>query len=238
MITFDNHCRSSQKEIMDDLDFHGEEMQNLLGDLKAVNKWLGGNSINIHALKKLLQHHPKENELTILDIGCGDGQMLRTCADFLKVNGFKAKCIGIDFNANILELARSESKIYPNIEFIKIDVLADQNLIPNCDIAMFTLFLHHLSNQEIQSLLSFMLKKTKLALIINDLHRHKWAFNLFRLVSVLFLRTKTAGHDGLVSIARGFKKSELQVIAGNIPGQSSEIRWQWAFRYKWLLKVN
>jgi len=223
---------------MDDLDFHGSEMQNLLKDLKAVNKWLGGNNINIHSLKELLKCHPKENEVVILDIGCGDGQMLRACADFLKVNGFKAKCIGIDFNPNILELARFESKAYPNIEFKNVDVLSDQNLIPNCDIAMFTLFLHHLNYQEIQSLLICMLKKTKTGIIVNDLHRHQWAFSLFKMVSTLFLTTKTAAHDGLVSIARGFKKSELQRMADNLPGQSSEISWQWAFRYKWLLKID
>lgn len=238
MITFDNCRRSSQKEIMDDLDFHGSEMQNLLKDLRAVNKWLGGNNINIHSLKELLQHHPKEKEVVILDIGCGDGQMLRACAKFLKVNGFKAECIGIDFNSNILELAQIESQTFPNIEFKNVDVLSHQNLIPNCDIAICNLFLHHLNYQEIESLLTSILKKTKTGIIVNDLHRHRWAFNLFKIVSTLFLKTKTAAHDGLVSIARGFKKSELQRMADNLPNQSSEISWRWAFRYKWLLKKD
>jgi len=52
----------------------------------------------------------------------------------------------------------------------------------------------------------------------------------------LFLKTDTAKHDGLVSIARGFKKDELEHISKKIPNQKSEIHWKWAFRYQWILK--
>ena len=82
MITFSNKYRSGQTEIMDDLDFQGVEMKNLLKDLKVVNKWLGGNTITIDGIKKLLQNHSKAEKVTILDIGCGDGELLRKCTDF------------------------------------------------------------------------------------------------------------------------------------------------------------
>ncbi len=236
MITFSNKYRSQQVEIMDDLDFQGEEMKNLLGDLKYVNKWLGGNKVTLDGIEKLLRGNSKKEPITILDIGCGDGQLLRNCAKYAENNGLKLKCIGLDFNKNILEYAENQSKDFPNIKFQKVDVFLEEELIPNCDIAVCTLFLHHFSDESIAELLKILLKKSNNGLVINDLQRSRIAFNLFKIVSNLFLKTDTAKHDGLVSIARGFKKSELEHISKKIPNQKSEIHWKWAFRYQWILK--
>lgn len=236
MITFSNKYRSQQLEIMDNLDFQGLEMQNLLMDLKTVNKWLGGNNITIDGLQKLLNPKLKTEKVIILDVGCGDGELLRQCADFGKRNNFNFELIGIDFNENILEFAKTKSKEYLNIRFRKVDVFSEENLIPNCDIALCTLFLHHFSNENIINILKILLNKTQIGLIINDLERNKAAFNLFKIVSHLFLKTKTAKHDGLVSVASGFKREELQNISMKIPYQESEISWRWAYRYQWILK--
>ena len=236
MITFSNKYRSQQLEIMDDLDFQGEEMKNLLGDLKYVNKWLGGNKVTLDGIEKLLRGNSKKEPITILDIGCGDGQLLRNCAKYAENNNLKLKCIGLDFNKNILEYAENQSKDFPNIKFQKVDVFLEEELIPNCDIAVCTLFLHHFSNEKIEELLKILLKKSNNGLVINDLQRSRIAFNLFKIVSNLFLKTDTAKHDGLVSIARGFKKDELEHISKKIPNQKSEIHWRWAFRYQWILK--
>ncbi len=236
MITFSNKYRSQQSEIMDDLDFQGEEMKNLLDDLKMVNKWLGGNSISIDGIEKLLRGHSKNDRIIILDIGCGDGELLRKCTDYGKNNNYNFECIGIDFNENILEFAKKKSRNYPNIKFQKIDVFLEEKLIPNSDIAICTLFLHHFSNKNIEALLKILLKKSNKGLLINDLQRSIFAFSLFKVVSNLFLKTKTAKHDGLVSIARGFKKRELEIISKKIPNQQSKIHWRWAFRYQWILK--
>jgi SAM-dependent methyltransferase len=236
MITFSNKYRSQQLEIMDDLDFQGEEMKNLLGDLKYVNKWLGGNKVTLDGIEKLLRGNSKKEPITILDIGCGDGQLLRNCAKYAENNGLKLKCIGLDFNKNILEYAENQSKDFPNIKFQKVDVFLEEELIPNCDIAVCTLFLHHFSDESIAELLKILLKKSNNGLVINDLQRSRIAFNLFKIVSNLFLKTDTAKHDGLVSIARGFKKDELEHISKKIPNQKSEIHWRWAFRYQWILK--
>lgn len=236
MITFSDKHRSHQTEIMDSLDFQGEEMKNLLKDLKTVNKWLGGNRVTTGAIKKLLQDHPKPDTITILDIGCGDGELLRKCADFGARNNFSFQCIGLDFNENILDFAKTKSRSYPNIKFQKVDVFLEEKLIPNCDIAICTLFLHHFTNEQIERFLKTLMPRVNIGIAINDLHRNKLAFNLFKIVSALFLKTDTARHDGLVSIAKGFKRGELVHLSKKIPGQTSEIQWRWAFRYQWVMK--
>ncbi|WP_310991899.1 methyltransferase domain-containing protein [Aequorivita marina] len=236
MITFSNKYRSEQKEIMDSLDFRGTEMQNLLKDLKTVNKWLGGNSITIDGLKKLLITCSKSEKITILDIGCGDGELLRKCADFGRKNNYNFELIGVDFNDNILQFAKAQSEEYLNIEFINVDVFSEKKLIPNCDIALCTLFLHHFNDVKIEAILNALLTRSRIGVLVNDLERNWVAFNLFKVVSQLILKTKTANHDGLVSIARGFKRQELVRISGKIPNQKSKIHWRWAYRFQWILK--
>ena len=154
------------------------------------------------------------------------------------LNNFNFNCVGLDFNENIIAFAKEKSRGYPNIKFQKVDVFLEESLIPNCDIAICTLFLHHFSNEQIEGLLKKLIQKVSIGVVINDLHRNKQAFNLFKLVSTLFLKTKTAKHDGLVSIARGFKKDELEKISRQIPNQKSKIQWRWAYRYQWILKKS
>lgn len=236
MITFSNKYRSQQIEIMDSLDFQGAEMKAVLNDLKRVNRWLGGNSITIDGIQKLLQNRPKIEKITIVDLGCGDGELLRKCADFGRKNDCNFELIGLDFNENIVRFAETQSKDYANIKYLKVDVFSEESLIPNCDIALCTLFLHHFNNEKIENLLKALINKASIGLIVNDLKRSKQAFNLFKIVSKIFLKTKTARYDGLVSVARGFKKQEIESISEKIPNQKSEIHWRWAYRYQWILR--
>ena len=238
MITFSNKFRSQQIEIMDNLEFQGLEMENVLKDLKTVNKCLGGNNISIDGIQKLLKHKLINAKIIILDVGCGDGELLRQCADFGFQNNLNFELIGIDFNENILKLAKSKSKNYPNIRFSKVDILSKDNLIPNCDIALCTLFLHHFGNEKILEIIKKLLQRTQLGVVINDLERSKIAFNLFKIASYFFLKTKTARYDGLVSVARGFKKQELEKMSKDIPYQHSNISKRWAFRFQWILKKH
>ena len=71
----DFSIRSAEVEIMDDLNCSGHVLNRTLRELEIINKWLGGNRITIKSLEQLL---PKNNrEITIVDLGCGGGDMLR-----------------------------------------------------------------------------------------------------------------------------------------------------------------
>ncbi len=236
MILFNDKQRSEELEIMDNFDFHGYEMKDLFGDLKTVNKLLGGNAITIDGIEELLKNHSIKGKITIMDIGCGDGELLRKCAAYGKKNNLDFELIGIDFNENILDFARKNNSNFPNIKFEKVDVFLNEELIPKCDIALCTLVLHHFSNDKIEYLIKLLTQKSSIGLVINDLQRNKQAFNLFKIFSKLFLKTKTAKHDGLISISKGFKKEELEIISKKIPNQKSSIHWHWAYRYQWILK--
>ena len=88
MIFFSAHTRSPQSEIMDDFSLQGTQMESLLTDLKRVNTLLGGIRITTSGIKMLLKYHPKDKKVRIVDVGCGDGELLRQCALWGRKNKF------------------------------------------------------------------------------------------------------------------------------------------------------
>lgn len=237
MVKFSNTYRSNESEIMDDFGLQGTEMKTLLTDLRIVNKWLGGTNITIQGIEKVLSIS-NQTKITILDVGCGDGEMLRECANYALQNGLNFNLIGIDANSFIIEEAKKRSKSFNNITFHNVDVFKLDETKIEYDIALCTLFLHHFDNEKIISLLNVLLDKAKMGVIINDLQRSRIAFNLFKFFSLLFLKTNIAKHDGLVSVARGFKRKELEDLSSKIIKSKSFISLKWAFRYQWILKKN
>lgn len=220
---------------MDDMNFKGEEMRNLLADLRRVNKWLGGNSGAISGIKRLMKTSETQKEIKIIDLGCGDGEMLRVCSEVLKREGRDFKFMGIDANPHIIEEAEKRSVNYPNIKYRVMDVFSSELDKLEFDIVLCSLFLHHLKDDQISELLKKISEKAKAGVVINDLKRSRLSFELFKIVSTLFVRTRTAKIDGLISIARGFRKKELKAFSKQIEAKH-RIRWWWAFRYQWIIQ--
>ena len=75
--------------------------------------------------------------------------------------------------------------------------------------------------------------KSRLGVVVNDLHRNKLAYYLFSIISVFF-NNRIVRNDGLVSILRAFKRSELENFAKKLKIKS-DIRWRWAFRFQWIM---
>ncbi len=226
--------RSDRVELMDDLSMEGELLQDTLNKIATINKWLGGNSVTLNGLKHLLSTVEKDKVLTIIDLGCGNGDMLCEIARYGRKNDRKFKLVGVDANEFTVNYARQLSKEYEEITYEQIDVFSKDFEELEYDIALATLFIHHFKEKEIIHILKLMNDTAKVGVIINDLQRHKLAYYLFKIVSS-FLGNEMVQHDGLLSILRGFKRKELEVIANKL-NRKNTIRWKWAFRYQWIFK--
>ncbi|MEO1030414.1 MAG: methyltransferase domain-containing protein [Bacteroidota bacterium] len=231
----DTTYRSDATEIMDDFSMKGELLRDTLDKLGKINRWLGGNRVTLNGIEQLLAGHPKDRTYTIIDLGCGHGDMLRWIADFGKKHQFKFKLIGIDANQDAIEYAIELSRAYDEITFEKCDIFSEGFRTMNYDIALSTLFLHHFNEQEILSLLRTISNSANLGIVINDLHRSNVAYVLFKLLS-LTISNQMIVKDGLTSISRAFKRRELESISKQLQ-LKSQIRWKWAFRYQWLIRT-
>lgn len=231
----DTTYRSTAPEIMDDFAMEGEILRDALDKIASINKLLGGNKVTLDGVKTLLKGVDKARPITMLDVGCGNGDMLRTLADFANENGWNFRLYGIDANAFTIKHAQSLSNQYPNISYHCEDIFKENLPLANFDIILCTLTLHHFKDQEILSLLSFFHSQSRLGLVINDLHRSKLAYYLFTALCFVFGLNDMSREDGLVSILRGFKRADLQNYSEQLQFRKVTIRWRWAFRYQWII---
>ncbi|MVM29701.1 methyltransferase domain-containing protein [Spirosoma sp. HMF4905] len=232
----DTSRRTSKEEIMDDFALTGQELSDALDKIALINQWLGGNKITLDGIKKLIKDYPKGKEISIVDIGCGNGDMCRAIADLGRKAGITFKILGIDANTYTINHAKSLSQSYSNISYAILNIFDRDFASLNYDIAVCTLTLHHFTDQEIVSLMTLLTNKAKLGVVINDLQRSALAYRLFQLICFVFRLNTMSREDGLTSILRGFKKQDLEKLSKQLHLKKYRINWKWAFRYQWIIK--
>ena len=230
----DFSLRSRVEELMDDPNLDKESLQKAYLDINRCNTLLGGTQLTVNAVGAILKKYPQKS-YTIFDMGCGDGHMLRKIVERFKNDSIEIRLVGIDLRQDILDIAAEKSRRYPNISFRKANILELRNE-KSCDILLCTLTMHHFEREDILKFIKKFSDITQIAVIINDLERSKLAYQLFRLFSFFFIKTRTAKVDGLISISKGFRKLELMQFAKTIKNVHHRIQWRWAFRYLWVME--
>ncbi|MCO6163376.1 methyltransferase domain-containing protein [Flavobacterium sp. NRK F7] len=220
---------------MDDFSLKGEELREALDKIAVINRLLGGNKLTLEGIQKLLTA-TKDKHITIVDVGCGNGDMLRALADFGKKKKYTFHLIGIDANAFTIEYAKQLSSSYPMIQYECWDIFEEAFRKLKYDIVLCTLTLHHFKNNQIDYLLQLFNNNAKLGIVINDLHRNRIAYRLFQLLCFVFQLNKMSREDGLISILRGFKKKELVQFSEKNNLKNYSVHWKWAFRYQWIIQ--
>ena len=227
--------RTGQTEIMDDFLLAGEELRVTLDRISKINQFLGGNSITLDGVKKLLSRANKNGTITIVDIGCGNGEMLRMLSDYGDKNKIDLNMMGIDANDYTVNYARTLSKDYANISYLCADIFETDFENVSYDIVLCTLTIHHFDNEKIIELIDNLVKASNVGIVINDLQRSKVAYRLFQAVGTFFRLNKMTRADGLISILRGFKRDELEQFSKTLQLKNYTIQWKWAFRYQWII---
>lgn len=228
--------RSDAPEIMDDFQLEGKILEDALTKIAKINHFLGGNKLTLQGLKLLLKNCDTTREIKIVDVGCGNGDMLRYIANYGNKKNYNFKLIGIDANKFTIQCAEDLSKNYENISYSCFDIFSKQFSELKYDIVLSTLTLHHFKNKDILKLMGVFNENSNIGIVINDLQRSKIAYRLFQLVCFIFRLNKMPKQDGLVSILRGFKKQDLVNFSNKLNLKKYNLTWKWAFRYQWIIK--
>ncbi|MDI5895815.1 methyltransferase domain-containing protein [Flavobacterium algoritolerans] len=227
--------RTDTLETMDDFAMEGEILRDALDKIAKINQLLGGNQLTLQGVQDLTSSISKSNEIVIVDVGCGNGDMLRTLADFGLKNKLKFQLIGIDANSFTISHAQQLSQNYPNISYRCEDIFDASFKELKYDIVLCTLTLHHFKDKEIVDLLSVFYANSTIGIVINDLQRSAIAYRLFQALCFVFRLNEMSREDGLTSILRGFKKEELIHFSKKLSFKNYKIHWKWAFRYQWII---
>lgn len=235
MMMLDTSQRVLAPEIMDDFTMEGQRLQRALDKIAQINRLLGGNRITVKGVEQLMKKLPPGKEVVIADIGCGNGDMLRTLAAYGKKKKWNIRLLGIDANNFTTLHAAQLSAAWPEISYRCLDVTHGSFAAMRCDIVLCTLTLHHFTDEEIFMLMQNFRNSAAVGIVVNDLHRSRIAYRLFQLLCHVCRLEEMTRADGLTSILRGFKKAELKQLSQRLNIRHYSLRWQWAFRYQWII---
>jgi 2-polyprenyl-3-methyl-5-hydroxy-6-metoxy-1,4-benzoquinol methylase len=234
----DFSIRSRGVEIMDDLACQGDVVNQTLRELDIINHWLGGNAVTLQAIQSAWESIPKTQTITIADLGCGSGEMLRILARLAEKEKRKVVLIGYDANPNIIDYAINHSKEFNHITFQSTNVFSREFQDQKFDFVLATLFMHHFAEEELVPLFSSLKNQVKEAVIINDIHRHPLAYHSIKLLTSLFSRSEMVRFDAPLSVVRAFTKPELQRILAKSKIAKYSLTWKWAFRWQLIIPTQ
>lgn len=213
-------------ELMDGDDIPAKDLFQNYRELHTVNKWLGGYRITEKGLSQLLNE--KGRNYSVLDVGCGGGDMLHEIKKWAGRKNLSLQLTGIDVSAAAIQYS---GKNVPGLNWIHQDVFVHLGSGTKYDVIMSTLFMHHFSDKKIIELLKLMWQSSSVGIIINDLHRHPMAYYSIRLLTNIFSKSYLVKYDAPISVRRGFKKQEWRMLIEQAGIPVADITWQWAFRY-------
>ena len=224
--------RSHEAELMDDLESSGDVITHTLRELNTINRWLGGDHVTINGLDKLVDDQDIKEELHILDIGCGGGDILMKICRWARGKEIPIRLTGIDANPNIVEYARHHTSDYPEISYRAMNIFSPEFRELRCDVVTATLFTHHFTHEELARLFHQILTQARLGMVINDLHRHWFAYHSIKWLTHWFSRSEMVRNDAALSVQRSFRRDELESLMKECGIDTYTLKWFWAFRWQ------
>jgi 2-polyprenyl-3-methyl-5-hydroxy-6-metoxy-1,4-benzoquinol methylase len=230
----DFSIRSSEAEMMDDFTLGHQVIDPIMQELAVVNNLLGGYRVFFNAFKKVGLH----DGITISDWGCGGGDSLRVIARWARKRKIRINLVGVDATGSAIEYARERSKRFPEISYIHSDVMNPDLQFNQFDIVISSLFTHHFPEADWIRLMQKMAYCARRHVIINDLHRHWFAYHSIAVLTAIFSKSEMVKHDSKLSVLRSFKRPDLDNMLQKAGFRDYSIKWMWAFRWQVCLKIN
>lgn len=230
--------RSYAPEMMDDLSVTDERLTRSLEQLRVVNRLLGGYGAVFDALIPYMRRAEQQGRtVRILDVGAGIGDIAAFLLQDTGIRRWDVTFTIIDYNPATIRHARDyldralDPSVRPRIALHIADAAGLPYADGSFDIVMASMFLHHFPPREASAILREMDRVAIDGVLINDLHRHEFAYFAIAGITRVLPATKMVRHDAPLSVARGFTRPELYRLALKGGLSRVRIRWRWAFRW-------
>ncbi len=196
--------RAHAEELMDADDLDPDVYAAVVADLARVNAFTLAARPTLAFLKRAV----RGKRLRLLDVGFGDGDMLRRIERWAQRRGIDTELVGIDLNPRSEQAARAHSPERSRIRWITGDYAGQGG---GWDAIISSLVAHHMSHHQLVAFLRFMDANAR-CWLVNDLHRHRFAHIGFPLLATLAQWHPIVRHDGTLSIARSYRPAEWPAI--------------------------
>lgn len=195
--------RIDAAEQMDDPALPPETYAAILADLAKVNRVTLAHRPTLAFLERVLA---RRKRIKLLDVGFGQGDMLRAVARWAHRHGIEAELVGIDLNPNSAAVAAAATLQGMRIDWRTGDYLDLAGA--GWDVVISSLVCHHMTPPQLDAFLRFMEAEARLGWFVNDLHRLRLAHMGFPLLARALGWHPIVRADGQVSIARAFHAPE------------------------------
>lgn len=225
-------ARSNEPELMEAADNTPEDMAACLADLARVNTLTAARPPTLRWLAHATRELPRGASFTLLDVGCGEGDMLRAIHRSATRRGLVPRLVGIDLDPSAVRAARVATDDALGIEFHAASVFQHAPATPP-DYVTSSLVAHHMRDDEIVRFFAWMERTARRGWLVSDLHRHAVAYHGFRALASVARWHRFVRHDGPVSIARAFRREDWSryLDAAGIPRDAVTVRWHVPFRW-------
>ena len=195
--------RAQAEELMDADDLPADTYAAVVADLARVNVVTLAARPTLAFLDRVTRGR---TALRLLDVGYGDGDMLRRIARWAARRGIAAELTGIDLNPRSEAAARAHTPPGTAITWRTGDYAELAG--GGWDAIVSSLVAHHMTQAQLVAFLRFMEAEAARGWLVNDLHRHRFAHAGFPLLATLARWHPIVRHDGRLSIARAYRPAE------------------------------
>ena len=217
--------RAQADEIMDDPALDADVYAAVLSDLAKVNSVTMARRPTLQFLERAVA---SQSEFSLLDVGFGDGDMLRAIARWARKRGKSARLVGIDLNPRSEAIARQKAQPDEPIEYRTGDYAGLVGGGYDCIVS--SLVAHHMSHRQLVAFLQFMEANARSGWYVNDLHRHGIAYAGYPLLARLAGWHRIVRKDGQLSIARSYRPKEWPPILTEAGVSDASIKRRFPFR--------
>jgi 2-polyprenyl-3-methyl-5-hydroxy-6-metoxy-1,4-benzoquinol methylase len=221
--------RSDLPELMDDPALPRADYDRCLHDLAAVNRVTLTHRPTLQWIDRATQSLPADRVVSILDVACGEGDLLRAVHRWAVRRGLAVRLGGIDLNPRSAIAAAAQTPPGSAIAWRTGDVFAYAP-DPSPDFIVTSQFTHHLADADVVRFLRWLERHAARGWFIADLHRASFAYWGFGMLATVARWHPIVRSDGMISVARSFRRADWQHLLGEA-GVPGEIRWHLAFRW-------
>nr|WP_166175314.1 methyltransferase domain-containing protein [Altererythrobacter segetis] len=212
-------------ELMDDPALDPGTYSAVLHDLAKVNRTTFAYRPTLDFLSRAVG---SRKTLRLLDVGFGDGDMLRQIARWAGRRGIAAELTGVDLNPRSVAAALEATSPGTPIRYLAGDYAALAGEGFDCVIS--SLVAHHMSHDQLIAFLRFMDRESARGWFVNDLHRHGFAHASFPLLASLMGWHRIVRLDGTTSIARSYRPAEWPPLLAEAGVEGARVRRRFPFR--------
>lgn len=221
--------RATEAELMDEAHAGGPELQEAYRHLRRLNRLFAASSPILYGLERLWRQSGRPQEMSILDIGAGSGDVNRAVLRWADRRRISLRIMLVDIS---LEACREAELLYRDESRVTVHH-GDLYACPEgcADIVTATQFLHHIDTPELTRVVTQLMRLSRLGVVINDIHRHPVAWMAVWVAARLISRNCYIRHDGPLSVAKGFRAEDWQLMAQMLPAYDWHWSWRPLFRY-------